>query len=111
MGRPEGPRERGGWPSRIGELLPTALGNAGGRGLWTEVRLRRVWAEAVGPVVAANANVGRLRGGSLEVRVTSETWATELRYLAATIVEKLNRVMGEQVVREIVVRRRGGGSR
>lgn len=96
----------GSWlPSRIGDLLPDALERMGPSGVWTDVRVRRVWERAVGETVASHAKVLRLRKGTLEVGVTEDTWATELRYLGAVIASKLNELLGEDLVREIAVRR------
>ena len=97
---------RGGLPVRLGEILSPALERLGPRGLWTESKVRKVWPAVVGDGVAANAYVARLRGTVLEVGVTSDTWATELTYLRAAIVEKLNARMGAETVSEIVIRRR-----
>lgn len=98
--------DRGGKPVRLGELISPALERIGPRGLWRESRLRKAWPTAVGAEVAANAQIGRLRGRVLEVNVTSDTWATELTYLAASIMQKLNTIAGETIVDEVVVRRR-----
>lgn len=97
--------ERGGWPTLIGELLPEALDRTGVRNVWTEARLRRAWRQAVGDDVAARTRVGRLRDGVLEVEASDEAWATQLRYLGASVCERLNVVLGAGTVREIAVRR------
>jgi predicted nucleic acid-binding Zn ribbon protein len=99
-------KERGGNPVRISDLLSPALERLGPKGLWKESKLRKVWPEVVGAEVAANAQIGRLRGRTLEVNVASDAWATELTYLASSVAEKLNRRVGEALVDEIVVRRR-----
>lgn len=98
-------RIRGGWPVRIGELLTPALGGVGPR-LWTEARLRKAWAEAVGEQVASHASVHRLRGDVLEVLVDSDAWATELTYLADALIERLDARLGGGVVGSLVVHRR-----
>ena len=97
---------RGGRPVRLGDILSPALERLGPRGLWTESKLRKVWPAVVGDGVASNAHIARLRGTVLEVAVASDTWATELTYLGAAIVEKLNAHVGAGTVSEIVVRRR-----
>jgi predicted nucleic acid-binding Zn ribbon protein len=91
---------------RIGDLLSPALERIGPTGLWREARLRRAWSRAVGAGVAANAHIARLRGRVLEISVTSDAWATELTYLGPAITEKLNALVGEKLVEEVVVRRR-----
>lgn len=96
---------RGGWPVKIGELLGPALGGMGPK-LWTEARLRKAWTSAVGGEVAAHAQVRRLRGNVLEVDVTSDSWATELTYLAATVIERLNAELGAGTVGQLVVARK-----
>ena len=53
-----------------------------------------MWAEAVGEQVAVHATVRRLRGTVLEVGVTSDAWATELTYLSAAVIERLNALLG-----------------
>lgn len=107
---PEGGRDtfrgRGGFPVRIGEILPGVLERVGPKGLWAEARLRRAWTEAVGPQLAERTRVGRLRGTVLEVWVPDETWATELRYLGSVVTDRLNGVLGPGTVTEIVARRR-----
>lgn len=100
------PSGRGGKPVRLGEILSPALERLGPRGLWKEARLRKAWTAAVGDGVAANAHIARLRGRILEVHVTSDAWATELTYLASSIAQKLNALVREELVDELVIRRR-----
>jgi len=97
---------RGGWPVRLGDILAPALERMGPRGVWTEAKLRKVWMDVVGPQVSGSAYVRRLRGTVLEVEVSSDAWATELMYLSAAIVEKLNAKLGAGTVSEITVSRR-----
>jgi predicted nucleic acid-binding Zn ribbon protein len=77
-----------------------------GHGLFTEAKVRKVWPAVVGANVAANASVRRLRGKALEVDVPSDAWATELSYLSAAIVQKLNARLGADTVDKLIVRRR-----
>ena len=88
-------------------LLPT-LERIGPKGVWNEAKLRKVWREAVGEQVSVHAEVRRLRGTVLEVWVSSDTWATELTYLAPAVITKLNARMGGQTVSEIQVFKRRG---
>ena len=91
---------------RLGEILAPALERLGSRGVMAEAKLRKVWMQVVGEQVAASANVRRLRGTVLEVEVSSDAWATELTYLKAAILEKLNAKLGSGTVSEITVNRR-----
>ena len=99
---------RGGWPVRLGDILAPSLERIGPKGVWTEARLRKAWRDAVGEQVCANAHVGRLRGDVLEVTVSSDAWATELTYLAASVIERLNEQLGAGTVAQIVVSRKRG---
>lgn len=98
--------DRGATPIRLSELLSPALERLGPKALWKEAQLRKLWPSVVGSEVAANAHIVRLRGRVLEVGVSSDAWATELTYLASSIVQKLNSQARESVVDELVVRRR-----
>jgi hypothetical protein len=54
------------------------------------------WPECVGAGIAANAWPARLaRDGSLHVSTSSSAWAFELTHLAASILERLERRLGE----------------
>jgi predicted nucleic acid-binding Zn ribbon protein len=100
---------RGGWPVRLGDILAPALERIGPKGVWTEAKLRKVWMDVVGPQVSASAYVRRLRGTVLDVDVLSDAWATELTYLSAAILEKLNAKLGAGTVSQINVQRRRKG--
>ena len=97
---------RGGWPVKLSDVLKPALERLGPTGIWTESKLRKVWFDVVGPQVASSATVRRLRGSVLDLEVSSDAWATELTYLAAAIIEKLNAKLGAGTVSEIRVDRR-----
>jgi predicted nucleic acid-binding Zn ribbon protein len=93
-------------PVRLSDLLSPALERVGPKALLKESKVRKLWPSVVGAEVASNAQISRLRGRTLEVDVTSDAWATELTYLAASIVQRLNEQARESVVDEVVVRRR-----
>jgi predicted nucleic acid-binding Zn ribbon protein len=96
---------RGGWPVRIGDILAPSLERLGPKGVWTEAKLRKAWKDAVGEQIATHAHPRRLRGSVLDVSVTSDSWATELTYMAGSLVERLNAVLGAGTVTQIVVSR------
>jgi predicted nucleic acid-binding Zn ribbon protein len=96
---------RGGWPVRIGEIIAPTIERLAGASVMTEAKLRKVWRDVVGEQVAVHATVRRLRGSVLEVGVTSDAWATELTYLSAAVIERLNAQLGAGVVSQIVVQR------
>ena len=58
-------------------------------------RARAVWAEAVGPQVAANSSPVRMTGGALLVHCSSSTWAGEPALLSAQVSSRLAVLLGE----------------
>jgi predicted nucleic acid-binding Zn ribbon protein len=62
------------------------------------------WADAVGPQVAAHATPVSLDGGRLVVEVDQPGWATQLRFLAPQLLERLAEVAGPGAVHTIDVR-------
>ncbi|HET9442844.1 MAG TPA: DUF721 domain-containing protein [Acidimicrobiales bacterium] len=65
------------------------------------------WEEAVGPAVAAHAQPVSLTDGILTVVVDEPGWATQLRYLNASLVARVAAVAGPGVVGRIEIRVRG----
>ena len=92
--------------AHIGDVLGPALERLGPKTLWTEARLRKVWPSVVGPELLPHARPGRLQGSTLVVYVSSDTWATEFRYLSEVVKEKLNARLGPGIVTEITVAKR-----
>ena len=61
------------------------------------------WSEAVGEQVAQHVRPVKLDRGVLTVEVDDPAWATQVKFLTATIVERLRAVAGVEV-RELTVR-------
>ncbi len=53
--------------------------------------LQRVWPEAVGAAIAAEAEPSSERGGVLTISCSGSVWAQELDLMAPAILERLNR--------------------
>lgn len=60
-----------------------------------------VWAEAVGPVIAANAKPVAFKGDLLLVHVCSSTWLHQLRFMEQEMIQKLNGLLGSERVGRI----------
>ena len=54
-----------------------------------------VWAEAVGPAIAAEAKPVSERDGVLTVRCASATWAEELSLMEAELLDRLRERLGD----------------
>jgi predicted nucleic acid-binding Zn ribbon protein len=54
-----------------------------------------VWADAVGPAIAAEAEPVSERDGVLTVRCASATWASELSLMEGELLDRLRERLGE----------------
>jgi len=61
------------------------------------------WAEIVGPDLAGHTTPERLADGELTVAADSTAWATQVRLLAAQLVLRLNRELGDGTVLRVRV--------
>ncbi len=64
-------------------------------------RIWSSWRAIVGDQVADHAEPTSLRDGVLRVRAESPAWATELRYLAHEVRERVNASVGRNAVLEV----------
>jgi predicted nucleic acid-binding Zn ribbon protein len=64
-------------------------------------RIQNVWTDAVGEYVAVHAEPLRERAGVLTVYCRESVWAQEVALMAPEYVAAINRVLGEEAVREI----------
>jgi predicted nucleic acid-binding Zn ribbon protein len=63
--------------------------------------VQRVWPEAAGEAVAAEATPTAERAGTLVVTCSSSVWAQELTLMAPDLVANLNAAIGRPVVRAL----------
>lgn len=61
------------------------------------------WAEIVGPEVAEHCTPQGFADGELQVAADSTAWATQLRWLAPTVVARMNEDLGHGTVLRIKV--------
>ena len=80
------------------------IGSGQGQGAMGTVSVLRCWDEVVGAGVAAHARPVGVDDGRLLVVVDHPGWATQLRFLTTTILQRLATVAGADVVRSIDVR-------
>lgn len=61
------------------------------------------WKELVGPEIAAHCTPESFEGTDLRVRCDSTAWATQLRLMASTLLDRFRRELGEGIVTRIQV--------
>lgn len=83
------PRPLGGAVQALTSQLEPATGLAG---------IQRVWADAVGPAIAAQADPVAERAGEVTVRCRSAVWAHEVELMGPALVAALNRSLGAERV-------------
>ena len=94
-------RERG--PRPVGESLDRITRKLGGANAASLSAVFGRWDEIVGPSVAGHARPLSLRDGVLRVAVDEPGWATQLRFLAPTVLARCADTVGPDVVTAIEV--------
>jgi predicted nucleic acid-binding Zn ribbon protein len=98
------PGARDGEPSRVGASLDRLVRHLGAPSADVTASLVGRWPDLVGANVGANSRPLRLRDGTLTVAVADPAWATQLRFLEATLLQRLQAQLGAESVSTIEVR-------
>ena len=99
--------DRAAGPRRVGESLDRITKKLGAGKASALGAVFSRWDTIVGPAVAAHAKPLSLREGVLRVAVDEPGWATQLRYLAPTVIARCADAAGPGVVTQIEVSVRG----
>jgi predicted nucleic acid-binding Zn ribbon protein len=94
----------------IGSLLDSHFSRMGFGAKVREHLAPLVWAETVGPQIAAATEVERVHDGVLHVAVRSAMWANELTFYKPDILRRLNERVGadrDPVIRDLRFQNRG----
>jgi len=73
-------------------------------GKMQEVKLRRIWPDIVGKSAAAKTRELRIHKGVLFVYLNSSVIRNELHMIRDALVKRVNEVMGEELIYDMVVR-------
>ncbi len=92
------------FPKPLSGLVRESLVGLGLAERLREAEIWRVWPDVVGAALACRAQPVRIINGTLTVAVSSAPWMQELRFMTAMMKEKLNTCLGDEVVREIVLK-------
>ena len=66
-----------------------------------EQLLLDVWQKAVGPQISVQTRPDRLKRNTLFVKVSSSVWMHQLHILKQDIIEKINQLLGKDLIKNI----------
>jgi hypothetical protein len=73
---------------KIGDILAPSLRKKGIEIPTGDRRLKSVWDQAVGPMIAAQTAPGQIKDTTLFVKVSTSVWMHQLQFLKPEIIEK-----------------------
>jgi len=89
---------------RLSHTLGSMLKARGLGSRLDEYRVFGQWEKSVGPVIARHAQPQTVRGKKLTLTVDSPAWMQQLSLLKPQIVEKVNRSLGKETIKDIMLR-------
>ena len=91
-------------PAPLGSTLDRVVGHLGGPSADALTRLYRNWDDLAGARLAPHSRPLSLRGGVLVIAVDDPAWATQVRFLAPTLLERFRDGLGGAEVTEVEVK-------
>lgn len=94
--------ERRDGPTKVGDALANLLAETSLGARLARVEILAHWAPAVGPQIAAVTEARSIAdNGTLTVRVKTNAWLQELSLMERSLIAKVNKDAGRDVVRKI----------
>jgi len=88
----------------LGEVIRELLSNYRLEGKLMQARIIEAWPEVTGKMITNHTKDIYFKGSKLFVKIDSPALKNELSYSKGKIVEELNKVVGAEVVKEIIFR-------
>jgi predicted nucleic acid-binding Zn ribbon protein len=88
---------------RLSAALGTLLNTRGMQARLSEYRILGRWEKSVGSTIASHARPVTVRGSKLFLIVDSPAWMQQLSLLRPEIIEKVNKALGKQAIKDIVI--------
>lgn len=88
-------------PQLFGAVLARLIKARGWQRPAAEATVFGAWEKVVGPDVAKHSRPVKLEDGELTVEAESTAWATQLRLLAGSLLQRIAAVVGHNVVRKL----------
>ncbi|MFC0532890.1 DUF721 domain-containing protein [Phytohabitans kaempferiae] len=88
-------------PQAFGDVLAKLVKARGWQRPAAEATVFGAWERVVGPDIAKHSRPIKLDGGELTVEAESTAWATQLRLLAASLLQRIAAEVGHNVVQKL----------
>ena len=88
-------------PKLLRSILEDTLKSLGIKTTMKGYSLWGAWREIVGDSIASNAQPSAIRNRILFIEVSHSTWIQQLQFLKPTLLEKINRFLGEPFIHDI----------
>ena len=88
-------------PEGIGSLLRAVIGDLGVEEKMAQAQAVLIWPEVAGPALAERSRALRVRHDRLEVAVPSAVWRTQLSFVKADLVRRINERVGSETVKDL----------
>jgi len=95
---------RGSFFAPVSSILTNLAPRFGMEAKLLEWRLRRHWSEIAGEQIASHTRPDQIRFKKLYLIVENSVWLQQLTFLKPTLLEKINREAGSQLVSDIILR-------
>ena len=88
----------------ISEALEEVIEQLGIRKSVLSNRARDVWKDAVGEIINENTTLQNIEKDKLIIVVSNDSWRQELYLRKEEIISKINELIGEEAIKEIIFR-------
>jgi len=86
---------------KLGDVLQRALKRREVFVPFEDQKLLEIWRQSVGPQIAIRTHPENIKRGTLFVKVATSVWMQELQYMKKEIIERINRLYGQESVQNI----------
>jgi len=94
-------KKRHGDLTHIGEVVEAIFAQPSYPVDFEDMKLWKLWDEAVGAEIANHARPSSIKKGVLVVKVSDSVWLQELEFRAQEIIERINSVLQREAIRKI----------
>jgi len=99
-------------PMPIGDIVGDLMRKRGWNRQLDAAKIEGQWETVVGATVAEHCRPVQIHDdGTLEVLADTPAWATQLSFLRGTLIDRLGKICGPGLVKDVKVRAVGAGPR